>query len=269
MATLKANKKIKINGCKNMKVKMKLSFTLPSLISILVLSNVMFSVNVTSITLGNQIKYNVDYNSGDGIVNSATYTYNVKQIGVTKDSVPCFELKLSISNGTPIRKTHVPVMETVTVKVSDEDQWRSEADLQLIHKYVVGTNVPIVGKVYEDVSYQDYSNYSGLPYAVGQNWTYTTFTSLSSWLVQGSYTDWWSVKVVSDSAIVSVGGTNYTCYEVVHTITSTDAYMSPGDGVGSTITEYWITNGILLVPLKVVDRSNYIGQETSVALTLA
>lgn len=206
------------------------------------------------------MKYAVDYQSGDGIVNGATYTYAITQTGSSKDSVICFKSELQVSDGTPKRKTYAPIVRTAIVTIAKEDQWRSEADFRLVHKYVTQTNLPIVGTLSSDVYYRDYSGYPGWPYALNQTWSYKVFTSPSHWLVR-SWTDSWSAKVVSDAVEVMVGAINYTCFEVVHTITATDASPSPGSGVGGTIIEYWIKSGILSVPVKEIDESNFVGRE--------
>jgi hypothetical protein len=208
-------------------------------------------------------KFSVDYDSGDGTANSATYIYNVVQKNVLKDSVTCFKLELSIGDGTPIRKTHAPLVGLAKIQIAGDEQWRSEADLRLVHKYVTQTNVPIVGTIHANVYYQNYSNYPGWPYIVGQTWNYRVFTKPDSFLAK-SWTDLWSAQVVSNSTVVIVGGTSYTCSEVVHTIISTDASISPGIGVGGTIIEYWITSGILPVPVKVIDKANFFGEEVRV-----
>jgi uncharacterized repeat protein (TIGR01451 family) len=229
--------------------------------TIMLTSNVATQINVSQKTaLGYLTMYNVTYDSGDGTKNSAIYTYNITQTNVTKDSVNCYELKLSIGVGTPKRKTHARIVGTATVMIAGEEQWRSLSDLRLVHKYETETNVPIVVTVNTEVYYRNYIGYPGWPYKVGQNWTYEAYYVPSSSLVS-SWADEWLARVVSNSSIVTVGNVNYTCYQVVHTITSTGTSTPPGKGVGGTITDYWITNGTLPVPVKIVDQANFVGQE--------
>lgn len=248
-------------------VLLSLIISIPMVSTLTLASNLAMQIDgIQEVTLGNLTVYDVDYDSGDGIMNSATYIYNVTQKNVIKDLVTCFRLRLSISEGPPNRKTNAPIVGTAIVTIAGEEQWRSESDLRLVHKYAIQTNVPIVGTVRTEVYYRNYNGYPGWPYKVGQNWTYEVFYDPDSFLV-GDWLDKWSAKVVSDSTVVTVGSTNYTCYVVVHTITSTGASPPPGGGVGSTITEYWIANRKLPVPVKMVDQANFIGREIRMAVS--
>ena len=139
--------------------------------------------------------------------------------------------------------------------------WRSQSDLRLVHKKVMQINLPVVNTAITEITYSGYDNYPGWPYHLNDSWTYEVFYETDTFL-QPDRTDTFRADVVGDDAIVELGGAQYQCFEVVHTLIATTNSTPPGHGIGGTLTEYWAKDRKSIGPVKAEDSCNFRGTET-------
>jgi hypothetical protein len=203
--------------------------------------------------------YSVSYDSGDGLSNSSTFTRKIIESGVGEDSQICFHV-VTMYDPYPYRKVH-SFIGSVKVKMGGEEVWRNQADLRVVKKAQMQTDLPIVNTLDTTVTYSRYSGYPGWPYHLGDDWTYEAFYQPETSL-QRPWTDTFQAKVVADNAVVEVAGKEYECFEVVHTLIDTTNSIPTGSGIGGTISEYWCKDGKSIGPIKVEDSFNFIGTET-------
>ena len=202
--------------------------------------------------------YSVTYQSGDGLTDDTTLTWKVIDNGLKEASQTCF-YEVTVYDPYPSRRVNT-LVGSITPKLGTEEVWRNQADLRMVKKIALETDVPIVNTVKITMTYSKYTNYPGWPYHLGDNWTYEVHYEPDSSL-QGYWTDTFQAHVVSDNASVQVGDKQYECFEVVHTlVNSTNSYPS-GSGIGGIITECWYSGGKMICPIKRVDSLSFKGTE--------
>jgi len=211
-------------------------------------------VAVADVGEGDWLEYQVVYTGPNG--NTTNWTYTVTEVGVTKDSVDdCYHMVADIVPNNAYRTSHSVIGDSEVLVDASED-WRVEADAGMVHRYSHQSEVPFIGQNTAETFHENVVGYPGWPFEVSDTWTYQARTaSAMSWI------DQYTAEVVSDNAIVNVGGTDYPCYEVVHTLTSSTA--NPATGDGNIVTEYWAKGDRPFAgPLKVVDTVSFVGTET-------
>jgi len=243
-----------------MKSGKRLLATLGGLCAILVLLIGMWvPQTVLAAAVGDWIEYSIVYQGGNQN-NTTTWRYNVTEVGVTKDGVPgCYHMVATIT-GSAYRTSHSSFGDQ-TVRLDQAEDWRLPNG-RMVHRYSHQTEVPVIGTNSAEIYYENVVGYPGWPYAVGNSWTYNARTDSSNSMAP-DWTDTYRADVVSDSDIVTVGGVDYICYRVEHTLTATTASNPPGGGVGSKIIEYWPVRATAFVaPIKVIDNVDFVGVET-------
>lgn len=203
--------------------------------------------------------YQVSYDSGDGVVNSSKHTLRVTETGV-KDSEISFH-EVTLYDPYPKRKVNAIIVGSAKVTLAEEEIWRSENDLRIVHKKVMQTNLPIVNTAITQITYSDYNNYTGWPYHLNDSWTYNISYDTDV-PFQPNWTDTFRADVVADDAVVEISGVPYRCFKVVNTVTATTNGTPPGRGVGATITEYWYRDAKSIGPIKIEDSMSYRDTET-------
>ena len=208
--------------------------------------------------------YLVSYDSGDGVINSSKYTLKVIETGVQKDSETSFH-KVTVYDPYPKRKVNAIIVGSTKVTLAGEEIWRSQTDLREVHKKVMQTNLPIVNTAVTEITYSGYDNYPSWPYHLNDSWTYKMSYDTDVPL-QPKWTDTFRADVVADDATVELGGVEYQCFKVVHTLIATTNGTPPGGGVGATLIEYWYKDGKSIGPVKVEDSFSYRGTETQIMM---
>jgi hypothetical protein len=168
---------------------------------------------------------------------------------------------VTVYNSYPKRKVNAVIVGSTEVTLAGEEIWRGQSDLRIVHRKVMQKNLPIVNTAVTQVTYSGYENYPGWPYHLGDSWTYEESYKTDVPL-QPSWTDTFRANVVADDAIVEMGGVQYQCFKVVHTLIATTNKTPPGGGVGSTVIEYWYKDGKSIGPVKVEDSLDFRGTET-------
>jgi hypothetical protein len=202
--------------------------------------------------------YSVTYESGDGLSDNTTLTWKVIDNGLKEDSQICF-YEVTVYDPYPYRRVNT-LLGTIAPRLGTEEIWRNQADLRIVKKISLETDVPIVNTVKITLTYSRYDNYPGWPYHLGDSWTYQMFYKPDSKL-QGTWTDTFQADVVSDNASVQIGDKQYECFEVVHTLVATTNQYPSGSGIGGTITDYWYSGGKMICPIKRVDSLSFKGTE--------
>ena len=208
--------------------------------------------------------YLVGYDSGDGLINGSMFTVKIIEAGVLQDAETTFHV-VTVYDPFPKRMVHAVMVGSAKITLSDEEKWRSQSDLRLVHKKVMVKDLPIINTAYTQLSYTDYENYPGWPYHLNDSWTYKISYDTDTPL-QPNWTDTFRAEVVADDAIVEIKGTAYQCYKVVHTLIDTTNHTSPGDGIGATYIEYWYKNYKSIGPVKIEDSVNFKGTETQIMM---
>jgi hypothetical protein len=202
--------------------------------------------------------YSVTYDSGDGLTDNCTLTWKVLEAGVREDSQICFH---AVTVYDPFPSRRVDTLFGVTkMKLGSDETWRNAADLQVVKTMSLQIDVPFVNTVQTTITYSNYSGYPGWPYHLGDRWTYDVSRKADVSL-QPSWTETFQAEVVSDNAVVQVGGSQYQCFKVVHTLVATTNERPSGSGVGGTITEYWYTGGKSIGPIKIENALSFKGTE--------
>jgi hypothetical protein len=209
--------------------------------------------------------YAVGYDSGDGLINSGTFTLKIVGTEEEKDSVTCFHV-VTVSDPSPKRKVNAIIVGSAKVTIAAEEVWRSQSDFRIVHRKVMETDLPMVNTAITEMPYAEYENYPGWPYHLNDTWTYKTFHSTDVPL-QKDWTDTFRADVVSDNAIIEIGGLEYHCFKVIHTLTTSTTDTLPGGAVGSTIIEYWDKSNRSIGPLKVENSVSYRGTETRIMIS--
>jgi len=208
--------------------------------------------------------YLVSYDSGDGVIDSSNYTLKVIETGVQKYSETSFHV-VTVYDPYPKRKVNAIIVGSTKVMLAEEEIWRSQSDLRIVHRKVMQKNVPIVNTAVTQITYSGYDNYPGWPYHLNDSWTYKLFYETDTPL-QPSWTDTFRANVIADDAIVELGGVEYQCFKVVHTLIATTNKTPPGGGIGSTLIEYWYKDGKSIGPVKVEDSFDFRGTETQILM---
>ena len=208
--------------------------------------------------------YVVGYDSGDGVVNSSMFTLKIIATGLQKDSVTSFHV-VTVFDPYPKRKVNAIIVGSTKVTIGTEEIWRSQSDFRIVHRKVMETDLPMVNTAITEMPYTEYENYPGWPYHLNNSWTYKIFHHTDV-LLQPDWTDTFRADVVSDDAIIEIGGVAYHCFKVIHTLTASTTSTLPGGGVGSKIIEYWNKNGMSIGPLKVENSVSFRGTETRIMI---
>ena len=208
--------------------------------------------------------YLVGYDSGDGLINSSLFTVKIIKAGVLTDGETTFHV-VTVYDPFPKRIVHAVMVGSTKVTLSEEEKWRSQSDLRLVHKKVMTKDLPIINTAYTQLSYTGYENYPGWPYHLHDSWTYKILYDTDTPL-QPKWTDTFRAEVVADDAIVEIQGTAYQCYKVVHTLTDTTNHTPPGSGIGSTYIEYWYKNYKSIGPVKIENSVDFKGTETQIMM---
>jgi hypothetical protein len=202
--------------------------------------------------------YSVTYQSGDGLNDNTKLTWKVIENGLREDSQICFH-EVTVYDPYPYRRVNT-FLGSITPRLGTEEIWRNQADLRVVKKISLETDVPLVNTVRITITYSKYTDYPGWPYHLGDSWTYQVLYKPDSSL-QKPWTDSFQADVVSDNASVQVGDSKYECFEVVHTLIDTTNPYPSGTGIGGTITEYWYNGGKMIGPVKRVDSLSFVGTE--------
>jgi hypothetical protein len=202
--------------------------------------------------------YSVTYQSGDRLTDNSTFTRKVIETGVEEDSQICFH-EITVYDPYPYRRVST-ILGSITPRLGNAETWRNQADLRVVKKINLETDIPIINTVKITITYSDYVNYPGWPYHLGDSWTYQAHLIPDSQL-QSPWTDTFQADVISDNALVQIGDSQYQCFEVVHTLIDTTNPHPSGSGIGGTVTEYWYTGGRMIGPIKQVDSFNFEGTE--------
>lgn len=208
--------------------------------------------------------YLVGYDSGDGVINSSIYTLKVIESGVLKDSETTFHA-VTVYAPYPKRKVNAVIIGSAKVTLAEEEIWRSQNDLRIVHKKVMVTHLPIVNTAITQITYSAYDNYPGWPYHLNDSWTYKILYDTNT-PIQPNWTDTFRAEVVTDDAIVELRGVEYQCFKVVHTLIATTNGKPPGSGVGATLIEYWYKDDKSIGPVKIEDSFDFRGTETRIMM---
>ncbi len=218
--------------------------------------------NYSDIQSKGEMSFRVSYDNGNGVVDQSQRTLLVTQTNILKDSKMCYEIA-TIYSPYPKRKVNAPVVGSTNITLAKDEMWRSRQDFRMIYEEVMQTHLPIVNTAVVKISYSEYQNYPGWPYHLNDSWTYQeTFNPDVPF--QSSWVDQFRAVVVADDAVVEVGGIEYQCFKVVHTLIETGDSNTSGGGVGASVTEYWCKDVKLFAPIKFEDYISYRGIETQV-----
>jgi hypothetical protein len=204
------------------------------------------------------VTYSVAYQSGDSLSDDTTLIWKVIETGLKEDSQICFH-EVTVYDPYPYRRVNT-FLGPITPRLGTEEIWRNQADLRIVKKTSLETDVPIVNTVKITMTYSQYVDYPGWPYHLGDRWTYQVLYKPDSSL-QAPWTDTFQTDIVSDNASVQIGDKQYECFEVVHTLVDTTNPHPSGTGIGGIITEYWYSGGKTISPIKRVDSLSFIGTE--------
>jgi hypothetical protein len=95
--------------------------------------------------------YSVTYQSGDGLSNDTTLTWKVIETGLREDSHICFH-EVTVYDPYPYRRVNTSI-GSVTPRLGTEEMWRDQADLRIVKKITLQTDLPIVNTVKTTITY--------------------------------------------------------------------------------------------------------------------
>jgi hypothetical protein len=206
--------------------------------------------------------YLVSYDSGDGLVNESVFTLKVAESGLAEDSVTTYRT-VTEYDPLPKRKVNAIIVGSTTLTLGEDEIWRDEDDLRILHKETMQVDLPIVNTAQSQLTYSGYEGHPGWPYSLGDTWTYAVLFEPDIAL-QPDWTDSYRAEVVADDEIIYVGDVEFECFKVVHTLVETTSRVPAGAGVGSTLVEHWPRDGRSIAPLKVETTVDFVGMETRI-----
>ena len=133
--------------------------------------------------------------------------------------------------------------------------WKSIGDNELVSEMMQCSADTLLGYMQASIiRTYEYTGSHGIPFQVGENWSYVTTMSLPEYSYEEQQT--WNAQVTAIEEITVPAGT-FDCYKVVHT---------SADG---TKTEWWSTNGQFNCPVKSIDDATFVGVQTFELTTYA
>jgi len=203
----------------------------------------------------NAWSYNVTY-SGDPNVATNTTVWNYQSVGQgTPEGIDSTYYEVDFSETPECTYHFAPMNMDIIGTLTEYTTWKSIGDNELVSEMMqcsadtlLGYMQASIGRTYE------YTGSHGIPFQVGENWSYVTTMSLPEYSYEEQQT--WNAQVTAIEEITVPAGT-FDCYKVVHT---------SADG---TKTEWWSTNGQFNCPVKSIDDATFVGVQTFELTTYA
>ncbi len=220
-----------------------------------------------AVLVGDSECYTVLYDSGSGSLVSEEWQVTVTSTE-TLPGAQCFKTEASFTSGTPSRIFGLDEEMQIGVELTSREEWRNRFDLGL-ERSVIGLNAVGMGtiEVTATSNFQETAGDYAWPFVVGQSGTLAECANVE---VRGdvtldlSMTNTWQWQVTgTESIILADASSQIKCYRVEHTWVGFASDIGPGTpSFAVEKIEWWAIDGERLGPVKRMDSTYYVGEET-------